>query len=278
VKLDAGVTVDQNGKPQMQHYEDYLKHARDTHGTETRLATLTRWTPDSSLRTATSLSIRFGQVVNWLMAAAREAPAELRATAALAEEWAKYLKKRRWAMISLSQEHLGALRAIIPMKELEVQLQDVAKAATAAAERQGGPWCRKPKKKVSNPQFREHGWLLWGPVLTHRSREQTEVQVGCHYGIDEGEPCIQPAMRVSRETLPEPRLLPWPVVEFWGDWIVVRDNVAALLDKSASAEMIWDQMQAQLAECLDEVDKLVREPSPPRKRSGFPNPLKWLRR
>jgi hypothetical protein len=260
VKIDAGVTVDGAGKPQTHFYESYLNHRRDTHGKETHLATLTRWTPDTSLCTAISRSIRFGQVVSWLVAAAREAPMS---TAALAEDWARYLKKRRWAMMDISPDHLNALRAII---ELKSHLRDVVEAATKAASLHDGSWYTKGR--ASESAFDEEGRVQWGPPLLHRHRgKHAKLQLGCHYGICQGEPCIRPVVWSSDDMVPRGQLS-WPTKKFGEGWILVRDSIVALLGSQAS-NAIWDHMKSQLAECLAEVDRLIRESQPAKGRSGF---------
>ncbi len=244
VKIDAGTTESKNqdgtSSSQTQLYDDYL---RDAQG-DWRLVTLTRWFPDNSLTTPASIAIRFSQVAAWLEDATKAPPPALTAIAEIARQWAFFLKKRRWAMAGISRQHLDAIR---PMEELNDQLRDWVQAATNMAVKNGA-WKDREGGKASEGAIAQ-GRAIWARPLMRDDDKFGDVQVGCYYGIDQGEPFIRGVVLVVN-TFPMP-LMPWPVYDWWGKRAILLQNVAPKVAEGLAITEVCDLVLERIAKVLE---------------------------
>jgi hypothetical protein len=200
VKINAGPTLDEEGRPQTWAYSEYLRNEKQKGVAETRLIALTRWRPDTSFGQHCDHIFDFNKLLAWINESVDGSPSDP-VLSRMMFEWGEYIKNQRWIMKPITQEHLEAIPKIT---DLVIQLTEVLNAARQALIEGEDKWQEKKGRSSGgqSPLRERKGEFTWTkPIGKEDTGGDYHVQLGCFYGEEDRKIVIRPVISV-----PEPYL------------------------------------------------------------------------
>jgi len=254
VKINSGTTFATSPDGQLisqtRLYEDCLQHAKDQGLLKFgKLATLTRWSPDGTLKS--SHALRFRHFVDWIRHTCLGVTDDLRFPQLIGLKWTDFLEDRGWAVPQIAAKHVESIRS---MRELLQHLQDLVGRVTTSATSRG--WRLVEKGRTSISSFESTTQVIFAAPIHPTDDPQHSLQIGFQFGVQNEQTLLRPMIYFRGWPKPLDAMLPigrdaWEIVDAWNDQSLKLDNFADQLKATDDSTPIWDEIEELYEAGLD---------------------------